>query len=75
MRALIHNMARDSEQLSDMRAAFQQLDTDSDGRVTYSEVRQLASSPSCSMSAHTTHCGARARGTAAAQPASRRASS
>lgn len=41
LRALIHNMARDSESLSDMRAAFQQLDTDSDGRVTYAEVRAL----------------------------------
>ncbi|KAL4433462.1 hypothetical protein ABPG77_010315 [Micractinium sp. CCAP 211/92] len=51
MRALIHNMARDSEQLSDMRAAFQQLDTDSDGRVTYSELKQALQNGHFSLSA------------------------
>jgi Ca2+-binding EF-hand superfamily protein len=36
-------MAGDSEALADLRAAFQQLDTDHDGRVTYSEVQTQTS--------------------------------
>ncbi|KAL4856185.1 Calcium-dependent protein kinase 16 [Chlorella vulgaris] len=39
-KALVRNMAGDSEALADMRQAFQLMDTDQDGRVTYSELKK-----------------------------------
>lgn len=51
LKAVVRGMAGDSEALADMRQAFQMMDTDHDGRVTYSELKQALQDGHFSLSA------------------------